>query len=330
MKIKITFLFCAVLWSSPFSWGQNLGIGFLFRPSVRVGAQAIPQQPVGDSLSFGVNRTFANFVIPLGGSAEVEVDLKRLKKLEIKKGLNAKVQQHFLTINSGLRQFQGNYAKPTRHAYNFGVGLTGIKASLRRGLWFYTTNLGIIQSTAQSEGFHPYFLGAGGIIFVKGLRKQTVLGAGLTYWRGGFLPFPLLGITRPLGKKFTMELLLPAQAQVRYKAHKKAELRAFVGLQSFAAGLGAAPPSWLNEAETGNYFLRFSEVRTSLIAEWKVKKRMAFFFEAGATTLAQLDLFREGESLHDEAYPIAPFLGVSMQMGLGRAPISTKVFGNDF
>ena len=225
-KIFYSLLFALLCLISFNSYSQRIGLGFLFRPNLTIGTAIVPTQNVEDSLKFGINRFYANLVVPLSGKLKLDI-----------KNINASFTQHFLTLNTGLRLPQGNLVEENTKIYNFSAGITGVHANIRSGVWFYTVNGGIVQDIQKLNESSPFFTAAGAYIRVKGIYKHNIYGVALLYQYERFLPVPILGINRRYNKKWFLELLLPAQGAMRYQFSKNFKAGVLVGLGSFRAGV---------------------------------------------------------------------------------------------
>lgn len=317
-------LFFAFLFLISFkSHSQNIGLGFLFRPNITLGTAIVPTQNVEDSLKFGINRFYANLVVPLSGKLKLDI-----------KNINASFTQHFLTLNTGLRLPQGNLVEENTKIYNFSAGITGVHANIRSGVWFYTVNGGIVQDVQKLNESSPFFTAAGAYIRVKGIYKHNIYGVALLYQYERFLPVPILGINRRYNKKWFLELLLPAQGAMRYQFSKSFKAGLLVGLGSFRAGVSPSTSIVLpNLGGKGNLNLNYTELKITSVAELKIKNGIFLSGEAGISTARSLSFLRTAENQIDFGASTVPYGAINLHIDLQKSktsPISSRLFGNDF
>ncbi len=322
-KLSYSLLFF-FLFLIPFkSHSQNIGLGFLFRPNMTIGTAIVPTQNVEDSLKFGINRFYANLVIPLSGKLKLDI-----------RNINASFTQHFLTLNTGLRLPQGNLVEENTKIYNFSAGITGVHANIRSGVWFYTLNGGIVQDIQKLNQISPFFTAAGAYIRVKGIYKHNIYGVALLYQYERFLPIPILGINRRYNKKWSLELLLPAQGAMRYKFSKKFRAGVLVGFGSFRAGVNPSTNITLpNLGNKGNLNLNYTELKVTSVAELKIKNGIFLSGEAGISTARTLSFLRTSENQISFGASTVPYGAINLHIDLQKSkisPISSRLFGNDF
>ncbi|WP_338812170.1 DUF6268 family outer membrane beta-barrel protein [Bernardetia sp. Wsw4-3y2] len=320
-SLLVTFLFLI----SFKSHSQNIGLGFLFRPNITLGTAIVPTQNVEDSLKFGINRFYANLVVPLSG--KLKLDLKNI---------NASFTQHFLTVNTGLRLPQGNLVEDNTKIYNFSAGITGVHANIRSGVWFYTVNGGIVQDIQKLNESSPFFTAAGAYIRVKGIYKHNIYGVALLYQYERFFPVPILGINRRYNKKWFLELLLPAQGAMRYQFSKNFKAGVLVGLGSFRAGVNSSTsitlPS-LTSGGKGNLNLNYTELKITSVSELKIKNGIFLSSEIGVSTARSLSFLRTSDNEISFGASTVPYGAINLHIDLQKSktsPISSRLFGNDF
>ena len=324
-KLSYSLLFIFFFLLSFKSHSQNIGLGFLFRPNITLGTAIVPTQNVEDSLEFGMNRFYANLVIPLSGKLKLDI-----------RNINASFTQHFLTVNTGLRLPQGNLVEENTKIYNFSAGITGVHANIRSGIWFYTVNGGIVQDIEKLNQISPFFTAAGAYIRVKGIYKHNVYGVALLYQYQRFLPIPILGINRRYNKKWFLELLLPAQGAMRYQFSKKFKAGVLVGFGSFRAGVNPSNrislPD-LNLGNKGNLNLNYTELKITSVAELKIKNGIFLSSEIGISTFRTLSFLRKAENQFNFGASTVPYAAINLHIDLRKSklsPISSRLFGNDF
>lgn len=328
--MKLTTLRFPLLWLLLF-WGliengflhaQQIGLGFLFRPHVRLGMDYLPSKQINDSLRFQMNRYSLNAVVPLSGKIEASLQ-----------DLSLKASYHFLTFNTGFRTPNVEYASPHSRLYNASIGISGIRGALLKGAYFYTLNLGFVQEGRSLDQMHPFGIAAFAKLQIKGIYKHNIYGVALLYQYKRFLPVPLLGLNRKIAKNLTTQILLPAQATLSYKINRKLKIDWTTSLLSFRGGI-IPNLSWIGNQNTNPTFqnpnLNYTHLRSGLMARYQIGSRWQLEAEGGYALFRNLYLQDQNEQYFKHTVPATFYGGIALRMDLGKGVVSSKLFGNDF
>lgn len=299
------------------SYAQGIGLNWLFRPGMRFSTSFVPKQNIQDTTYFGFSHFNTSLVIPVAG--EVEASLSKL---------NLKANQTFITANMGSRFLQTNLLTYQKLAHNFSFGVTHVQADVRNGIWFYTFNIGAVESPETFDKIKPFFIGVAAKIVLKGLRTFNVYGVGLTYQYNQVIPIPLFGINRFLSKNIQVSMLLPTYAELIYVGKDNLDLALRADFAVFRAGI--LPVS--NQRPLGNEktSLQYRDVRLGLLARYSPSSRAKLQVQAGIAGVRSLKVFYNNEQIRSYNPSFAPFVNIALHINFGNAPINSQLFGNEF
>ncbi|MCC5946210.1 MAG: hypothetical protein JJT94_14865 [Bernardetiaceae bacterium] len=319
-KIIILGLLVIVLSFFHFVEAQRIGTGFLFRPGVHAGAEFLPPTRLSDSTNFAMSRYYANFVVPIGGKVGLDI-----------KNLSLTATQSFLTINAGVRRPQVDYLLDDALLYNLSLGITGVKAGLFKGVWFYTANVGFVQESSSLSELHPFGIAALAKVKVRGIHKHDIYGAAVLYQYRRFLPVPIFGLNRKLSKKVFMQLLLPVSTNFTYKFNKKFSVDWLTAIANFRTGVRTNPAFALPpEAVMNPLNMNYTQIKSALIANIDLSKRVVLQVEGGLSFFRNLYLLEGNNEYVRSTLPATPYLGASFRIDMGKSLIGSQLFGNDF
>jgi hypothetical protein len=210
-KIIIAVLIC---WGKV-TFSQSLQLDFLFSSGLTYSSEFHGTAQVNDSVDFNFNKHQLQFVLPL--KTKINLDLK---KLDFKK-MNLSSSQLFLTSKIGLNQSSFT-DKSTNNIYKASIGITGLNAGIRQGIWIYSANIYVDESDKSYNGnLVPNFRGYGGRVKVKSFDFIYFYGAGLVVNQGKFYPVPILGFQKKVAKNLKARIVFPIEAKLNYKANSK-------------------------------------------------------------------------------------------------------------
>ncbi|MCB9360145.1 MAG: hypothetical protein H6587_01310 [Flavobacteriales bacterium] len=197
------------------TFSQSLQLDFLFSSGLTYSSEFHGAAQVNDSVDFNFNKHQLQFVLPL--KTKINLDLK---KLDFKK-MNLSSSQLFLTSKIGLNQSSFT-DKSSNTIYKASIGITGLNAGLRQGVWIYSANLFIDESDKSYNGnLVPNFRGYGARVKVKSFDFIYFYGAGLVVNQGKFFPVPILGFQKKVAKNLKARIVFPIEAKLNYKANAK-------------------------------------------------------------------------------------------------------------
>jgi len=197
------------------AFSQSLNVGFLFNPGVTVGTDVFSGAAVNDSVNFQLNKYKGQLVLPL--KTKLGVDGLTLKNFSLKK-IDAKASQLFLTFNGGVTQSSLGDDNLFENVYDGAIGLTGLYASVKKGIWMYSVNVYFSETGVTfKESPNPNFRGYVAKVKIKGLKFVYFYGTSLIINQGQIIPVPMFGFRKVLLPKITASLVFPLQAKLKYK-----------------------------------------------------------------------------------------------------------------
>lgn len=197
------------------TFSQSLQLDFLFSSGLTYSSEFHGASKVNDSVDFNFNKHQLQFVLPL--KTKINLDLK---KLDFKK-MNLSSSQLFLTSRIGFNQssFSG---KSSNNIYRASIGITGLNAGIRQGIWIYSANLYVNESDKTYNGnLVPNFRGYGARVKVKSFDFIYFYGLGLLVNQGKFYPVPILGFQKKVAKNLKARIVFPLEAKLNYKVNPK-------------------------------------------------------------------------------------------------------------
>jgi hypothetical protein len=320
MKIVKPFLLIFCLSISLEVFSQSIGLNWLFRPGMRFSTTFMPKQTLQDTTQFGFFHVNTSLVIPVSGKAEASLS-----------ELNIKANHTFFTANLGSRFLQTNLLPYQKLAHNFSFGVTHVQADIKNGIWFYTFNMGLVESPETFDKIKPFFIGAVAKIVLKGLRTYNIYGVGLTYNYNQIIPFPLFGINRFLSDKIQVSMILPAYAELIYSSDDNLEIALRGDFSVFRSGvlpLESPPPPLALRGEKSS--LQYRDVRLGLLARYNPSSKVKFQAHAGVAAFRSLRVFSDNTPIRSFIPALAPFFNLAVHINFGNAPINSQLFGNEF
>ncbi|MBW8051014.1 MAG: hypothetical protein FVQ77_11890 [Cytophagales bacterium] len=321
ITFKLSLLFfltiCYILFP-PFrgikgGFAQSIHVGFLFKPGLSIGTEYTLPAEINDTAKFQISKYRAQLVLPI--RTKMGISFKKL---------DAKASQLFLTFNTSLRRPDIGLFDEKQSIYTIALGLTGLSASIRSGLWVYSANLYFSESKGTISSPTPNFLGYVARIRLNNLRFIYFYGAGLVYNQGRVLPVPLLGFTYKLNKDWRVTMIFPVQAKLTCKFSKKVSINLISTLSGFNA-------VFRESSYFGEDFLaiNYSHLKNNVSFNYKFKSNFKVIAEAGITTFRRLSFLDAKEV--KEAYSIrtAPYAGVSLYYNFGNSLFESKIEGVD-
>ncbi len=320
MRIKKNYSFsCLVilfLFFTDLALAQSLSLNWLFKPGMRFTTSFVPKMKVQDTVNFGMMHFNTSFIIPVNGKAEASL-----------REMNLRASQTFITANIGTRFLQTEVIGFQKLVHNFSLGVTHIQADMKNGIWFYTANIGFVESPETFEKIKPFMIGAAARIVVKGLSTYNIYGLGITYNYDRIIPIPLFGINRQVADNWKFGMILPAYAELTYIVSEDVQVALRSDFSIFRTGV-LPPISRAQSKEKTS--LQYRDVRLGFSMRYEPNSSLRLFAQAGVAGFRSLRLY-DGEAI-SRAFvpPFAPFLNLSLHINFGNAPIGSQLFGNDF
>jgi hypothetical protein len=310
--IRLAWVLVLFILLSSSLFGQQFGIGFLFRPLVELGTEWVAPASMGDEGKLTMYRQHLHSTLPLGG--KLKFDLKELS-------LGGSFQ--FLTLNAGLRSLSADFLPPNTHLGNLSLGITGIQTALFKGTYVYQVQIGMVEDLRQRQTFRPFGVASLMRLKIKGLYKHNLYGMGLFYQNNRLLPMPLWGVNRKLAKKLTAQVLLPLEATLSYKVSKKTSLHWQNSLHAFRSGITNFVPDTLTAP-----YLDYRHLRTGLVFRKKVGKGAFLEMDTGMALFRQI-LIANDEKLLRAGAPYSPYVALKIRKNLGKGLLGSYLFGSD-
>ena len=311
LLLFITF----VIGDSVFS--QSFTTGFLFSPGLTLGGEYLAPSSINDSTDFQLNRYNFKFIQPL--KTKIGIDLKNFNF----KKMDAKASQIFLNYNLGVTQPSVTDNKNFENIYRFGIGVTALTASVRKGIWLYSFNIFASENKETlTKNFTPNFRGYIANIKTKNLKTFYFYGAGLLVNQGQFIPFPLLGLKTRLGSSnFRVEIIIPLHTKLNYRFNSKVNMDAVV----YFNGISTVYRKGSGYSDN-NQTLNFRQLKTYLALNTKLGSNYKLKIEGGYAMLQEIKAWEGGYS---QKLDPTPYVGLSFNYNFGKSVFGTFMSQGD-
>jgi hypothetical protein len=257
-----------------------------------------------------------SLIIPVKGKAEASLS-----------EFNLKASQTFITANIGTRFLQTELIGFQKLVHNISFGVTHVQADMKNGVWFYTANIGLVESPETFDKIKPFLVGAAAKIVLKGINTQNIYGLGITYNYDRFIPIPLFGINRQVADNWKFGMILPAYAELTYLVNEDVQVAFRSDFSVFRTGILPANNRIQSKEKTS---LQYRDVRLGCSIRYEPSSRLRLFAQAGVAGFRSLRVY-DGEIITRALIPpFSPFLNLSLHINFGNAPIGSQLFGNDF
>ncbi|MCP4443032.1 MAG: hypothetical protein GY810_29350 [Aureispira sp.] len=286
------FLICCPLFAN----GQAFIFNQLFRPSLRMNTEYVHDfNNNKDQLHTG--RANINLIVPIKSKLDLKVKwgniLKIRKWKDVKKVAKIKAYQIFWNFRPQFSylNFQpkdaGDYpfAKHPQLNYGFSTGITGIHLLPKMKLLFYTINVGMNEDLQSIRKPHPSGNLLLGIAHANRLIFYWYYGLYVSYSNGRVLPAPFIGIQANIAKRLWLNITLPVQLRLSWKASKKVKLDFVTGISGFSGGFGLEDLS----KNVVRYDFSAFQVRSGLMFTAKLGKQASLYLEAGMVPYRQVN-----------------------------------------
>lgn len=282
-KIIIGLLFCLGAIAPTFS--QSLQLDFLFSSGLTYSSEFHGAAQVNDSVDFNFSKHQLQFVLPL--KTKINLDLKNF---DFKK-MNLSSSQLFLTSKIGVNQSSFT-DKSTNNIYKASIGITGLNAGIRQGIWIYSANIYVDESDKSYNGnLVPNFRGYGARVKVKSFDFIYFYGAGLVINQGKFYPVPILGFQKKVAKNLKARIVFPLEAKLNYKVNAK--LNVDLGANFDGVNTIYRQGSVLNDNDaTVNY----RQLKPYLALNTKIAKQFKLKLEGGLSVAQQYTVIQKNYS----------------------------------
>lgn len=301
------------------SFSQSFDLVQIFRPGIKIGAEYMPDAKFehADSLKFGSRRGNIQIIVPL--QSRVDMSLKNL---------DIRAKQTFWTINASYREPSISFIEKQRQLYTFSMGITGLKAGLRSGLWFYTAQIGMSEDANTLNEWKPTFGGLLVKFHVINLKSAFIYGAGAFYNNKQFIPAPIFGYYRRFSKKANFLAVLPAQIRFGYNPSKSVGMSWQVSPAGFRSGFSNAAPDAIFSNKGERILLNYRQLKLSMGLNIRFSRQSRLLLEGGWLTARQVRFAdNAGELLYKHKIQAGAFVGATLQLNLGKAILDSQNFG---
>lgn len=307
INIKVFLILLIIIFGGLIVSAQSFTTGFLFNPGLTLGGEYLAPSAINDSTNFQLARYNLKFSQPL--KTKVGIDLKNFNF----KKMDAKASQIFLNYNLGVTKPTVTNNNNFENVYQFGVGVTALTASVRKGLWLYSVNMFASESNETlTKNFTPNFRGYVANIKTKNLKTFYFYGAGFLLNQGQLIPFPLLGLKTRLGSSnFRAEIIIPLHIKLNYRFNSKVNMDAvayFNGISTiYRKGSGYS---------NNNQTLNFRQLKTYLALNTKLGSNYKLKIEAGYAMIQEVNAW---EGSYSQKLDPAPYVGLSFNYRFGKS-----------
>ncbi|TAG92672.1 MAG: hypothetical protein EAZ20_02355 [Bacteroidetes bacterium] len=327
IKMKKTyFLFLFILTFNQFFVlsGQSLNLPFLFKTGYRINYLYLPEQ-IKNEVRYQMQQVQFQSMFSIKSKASLDLANFNFSKMDVG------FRQTFLSINAGARFFDSNLTTNTKTFANISLGITHIRAGVRKGIWLYTGNIGTVQDIENTNEIRPFGIVGVANIQILGLKKQNIFGLAAAYTQAGrILPIPIIGLNRRLSSKWDLNLLLPVNIAFNYAWSNKKNLKFRINPQFFQVNLHNISPNFLpNPLQNNPITLQSSQLEINTIFQYKYHKNLKFVVQAGGVFANQLSLQQDKKVYQKFNFDIFPQFLVGFHFNLADGWIGPQMFMAD-
>lgn len=214
----------------------------LYRPRLRSEVwHLLPTNTTEPTGTFGETGARASLTFPIHRhlSAGVQLDLTAGSWKElVQRSVRIRASQVLGQLHAGTRQVQADaLLGTTRQLHSFTAGALGISLGSKYRVLFWSATANVSEEDRTMAKPAIRFNGLIGKLHIKGLRRNHFYGLAAGFSDGLDLPVPFFGGTTPMGRRFTLQYVLPVQASLIWKADGRTRVHAGIGLRGDRSGL---------------------------------------------------------------------------------------------
>ncbi len=286
----------------------------VFRPRLRFDARFQPDVAYRDTSGrFSLAEATAVFTVPVRSrfklGFEADSSAQGIGDF-LNKSVRVRASQVLATARFTGREVQlGLDSIGARRLMAASAGLMGVKLTRKRRLLFWSANVNLSE---EDRTFDVAVLRGNGVIgklHVKGLRRQFFYGLAISYSDRFVVPLPFLGGEAPLGGKWSLHYVVPAQLALGYRPRSGTRFLAGFAGDGFRSGL-----EWQGERVNMNH----AAFRAFVNLRHRVNRTIQIRADAGYAITQGLRF--TGSDSDRTRYPITP--GFSFGLGVN------VLFGN--
>lgn len=306
-SLKIFALFILFSLHLNLSKAQTLGLNFLFNPGLRISTELMPMVKK-DSNELKINRLNLGLILPFGGKAKLSL-----------KELSAGYKQSFFSMNMGVRNVSSHELKSSQSQIaNFNISLTHLNLRVGKGTLFYTFNLGVLNELQNNSKMNLFGMAAMAYVQVKGLRKQNIYGAALTYSFGKFLPVPIFGFNRKISEKMDLQVLLPVSIELTHRINGKMSLSFANSMNIFRTFMSQSVPY------NSDFNLQYFQLQSLLSFEAFITKKTSFILQPGIAYMRQATTYEMQKSLKSNNLSPTFLFNAQIRVNLGKTLVNSQ------
>ena len=282
-KIALVFLVCSCFTLS--SKSQGLQLDFLFSSGLTYSSEFHGASKLDDSTDFSFSKHQLQFIVPL--KTKINLDLKNFNL----KKMNLSSSQLFLTSKIGFNQ--SNVTNGAANSiYKMSLGITGLNAGIRQGIWIYSANIYFDESEETfNKNIVPNFRGYGARIKVKSFDFIYFYGAALVVNQGKFYPVPVLGFQKKLAKNLKTRIVFPIEAKLNYKVNPK--LNIDLGANFDGLNTIYREGSVMSDTDAS---VNYRQLKPYVALNSKIAKQFKLRLEGGMSVAQQYRVIENGSS----------------------------------
>lgn len=313
MMKGFTFL-CLFTFAVLVGTAQRLNTTFLFKPGATLSSDFQPSLS-DDGSTIGLWQHKSTLIIPFGGKAHFE-----LGKLKVA------YKQHFWNVSSGFTQLDHPSSISTL-PMTFSTGITGLRANIT-GIWLYSAQVGFARDLEVDGARAPYATAGLGRFHLLGLTKWNFYGLAL-FWNGDvWMPSPIFGMRRKLGKGKHFTMALPLFAEATWKVNDKVglEIRSSTNGFSSTISTGLQNPQGSHAA-----VLQYLYINSGVGMSYRVTKKWEVLLQGGWRwpSFLRIEDPDRTEKWLDESLDGSPYARLTMRYDFGLGPFRSHLFSND-
>ncbi|MCH2023332.1 MAG: DUF6268 family outer membrane beta-barrel protein [Saprospiraceae bacterium] len=286
------YIIGGLLFISSFSKSQSFIFNQFFQPSIRFNSQYSHDFNFVDKDQLDIGQFNINCIIPIKSKLKLKVDWKKILNLQFKKATKLKVYQIFWNFRPKFMYLDFRYKNTTNSnpfynrphfSYGFSTGITGIhlltKPLKKPKFLFYTITLGMMEDYQSLQRSPlPSFRAYVGFAHMKSINFYWYYGIYFSYDNDQIIPAAFLGFQAKLYNKLWLNITLPVQIKLSWKASKKLKIDLGASLSGFSTAFGYKENT---STEIYRYVIGGFRIKTGLNFNFKLSPQFKLYFEIG-------------------------------------------------
>lgn len=299
---------------------SQISINSLFKPGLRVGTIVQPEVAINDSVSVGSYTYLTNVIIPVNGKVKFNLS-----------NLDIGGKQEFVTVNAGLQDLRFTDFNSNKLLYHFSLGFTGVRVTINDGFWVYQVKAGIINDITENRIISPYAYAGAAKVYIKGINKVNAFGLAIVYNGDRFLPIPIIGFRRKLASKLSMDVILPLEVDINFKATKKIKFVFKNMLSTSSSGISRNSFNSIVDQPNSKYTFNTLSLQTTLVGSYKFSNNFIIFAEGGINSYSRINVTETTSKNKISTYnkTLLPYFSLTARFNFGDFMFGSQIFGSD-